>query len=330
MPQPYHTIKITCFIYLMVTLIAACHAQNHRLAKPDTASKNLPKMVKINKAINFITNIQLGHIYLEEVVAEVNNEHWTSFKMVLKTDVETHQILEQETFFNNKVENRLDQVEGGFNADLPVFMELELDTDNFHLLPKTGTNLAHYFDDLSAEAGLLQENSWNLLTAWQAHQLDPSIGGGVLKVGYQTVFTQPQNKVDALKRRGIVSKAIVTALIESQFPVHFNEEVQGFETKLMLENEIYTAFIKPNDADIAIEINILTDNPINDPADTAVLELIEKANQEITVGEFALNNNNQLHYFHYMKVSEEMVHPKWVTEMLLAGLSLMHHYHPVD
>ncbi|WP_264789334.1 hypothetical protein [Aureispira anguillae] len=288
------------------------------------------KNVKINKEIKFTTALKLGKIHLEEAIFEVVDNQWTSFKIILKTDVETNQILEEQTFFNNNVENRLDEVEGGFNTSLPVFMELTLDADNFHLLPETSVNLVDYFDNLSTGAGLLQENSWNLLMAWQAHQLDPSIGGGTLKVGYQTSFTKPKNKIDALKRKGIVSKAVVTALIENQFPVHFNDDTQGFETKLMLENKVYATLIKPNDDAVALTIILLYEDEVKVSDKASVLQLVEKANEEITIGEFALNHKNQFSYFHHMRVSEEMVNAKWVTEMLLAGLSLMHHYHTVD
>jgi hypothetical protein len=52
--------------------------------------------------------------------------------------------------------------------------------------------------------------------------------------------------------------------------------------------------------------------------------------KEIRIGEFSLTEENHLSYFHYMNVSNELVTPQWVTEMLLAGLSLIHHYHALD
>lgn len=324
------TFKTILLIGLIINIITSCHAQNSTLTKPSTSSENHPQMVRTNKEIKFITTLELGKTHLEEVLFEIADNNWTSLKIILKTDVETNRILEQHTFFNNKAENRLDEVEGGFNTSLPVFMELELDADNFHLLPDTSVDLTDYFDNLPTEAELLQENKWNLLSAWQAHQLDPSIGGGILKVGYQTCFTKPQNKIDALKRKGMVSKAVVTALIENQFPVHFNDDVQSFETTLMLENKTYTAIIKPDDNNVSLTINLLSEQKIKASDRVFALQVVEKANKEITIGELTLNENSQFCYFHYMKVSKEMINHQWVTEMLLAGLSLIHHYQTVD
>jgi len=287
--------------------------------------------VKINKAIEFTDALKIGSINLEEVVFERKDNEWISFKMILKIDYETNRILEQHAFFNNQIENRLEEVEGGFNTSLLVFMELLLDSDNFHLLPESSADFVDYFENLSASTGLLQENIWNLLIAWQEHRLDPSIGGGVLKVGYQTVFTEPKNKIDALKRQGIVSKAIVTALVENQFPVHFKEKIQGFETKLMLGGEVYTAVLKPNDKEVALTLILLDkESKIEAFNRESVIKLIEEINKEITIGEFLLTEENHLSYFHYMNVSPELVSPQWVTEMLLAGLSLIHHYHALD
>lgn len=332
MIQQWSRIKIIFLSCLVFRLITACHAQNKQLVEEYKMNNNqqMIEKVKINKAITFTTTLNVGDIYIEEAVFEVEDNQWKNFKLILKTDFETNQVLEQQMFFNNKIENRLDKVEGGFNASLPVFMEIELGAVNMHLLPNASTDLVGYFANILPNAGLLQENVWNLLMAWQEHPLDPSIGGGVLKVGYQTVFTKPQNKIDSLKRKGIVSKAVVTALIENQFPVHFNENKHGFELKLMLEGKVYNTLIKPDDAEIALTIVLLYEDVIQDSDKVSVLELIEKANKEITIGELLLNTENQFSYFHYMSISEDMVNHKWVTEMLLAGLSLIHHHHKND
>jgi hypothetical protein len=122
--------------------------------------------VKINKAIEFTAALKIGSINLEKVVFETKDNEWISFKMILKIDYETNRILEQHAFFNNQIENRLEEVEGGFNSSLPVFMELLLDSDNFHLLPESSADFVSYFENLSASTGLLQENIWNLLIAW--------------------------------------------------------------------------------------------------------------------------------------------------------------------
>jgi hypothetical protein len=98
-------------------------------------------------------------------------------------------------------------------------------------------------------------------------------------VGYQTVFTKPQNKIDALKRQGIVSKAVVTALVENQFPVHFKEKLQGFETKLMLGGEIYTAVLKPNDKEVALTLVLLDEEEkIEELNRESAIKLIEDIN----------------------------------------------------
>lgn len=282
--------------------------------------------VTINTPIAFRSEFAIGEIQLEEVMIQRTNNQWNSFNMKLTMDHSTHERLEGADFFHNKPENRLDTVEEGLNPDLNVYWEIALDSTHFHLLPPSDSNLKSYFRNLSKDDPLLQENLWKALFIWTEIALDPSIGG-VIKVGYKTKFSIPTNPIEALQRQGIVSKVIVTALIESKFPVSFDEISQSFKMNLKMENSMYRASIKPDNENIGLTVRLTHPTKVLPQNEVQAIELTQEINKEINLGEFSIEER-QFKYTHRMLVPKELATFQWVSETLLAGVSLIHHYSP--
>ena len=230
----------------------------------------MTKEVDIKSSIIFSAYGDLGRIELKKALLKEDDGRWSAGRFILETDAETMRRLENRGFFHNTPENRLEEVEGGFNNDLPVFLELELCTSKLALLPPPGPDvderLKAMLEAARPDSTLFHEDSWNALLIWQEHHLDPSIGGGVIKVGYRTVFSPPSSEVDRLKRRGLVSRTVVEALIENELPVRFEPEHQAFEVGLAVGEHTYTCRIRPDDEAIALSLTVVWPGEIPEEA----------------------------------------------------------------
>lgn len=266
---------------------------------------------------------------LIKITSQRKDEKWLSFKLLLHATSPNYKELERLSFFHNIHENRLDPIRKGFNStNLPVNIELKLSENALNLLPSSEDKLFEYFEELSNNHALLQEKLWKLLRVWIEIPLDASIGGGFLKSGYRTKFSAPVNRIDALKRQGAVSKAIVTALIENYIPVVFNDNSNKFEMQLQAGRDQYDVTLQPDNEEHAISMKLtLLNVPIEEPLEV-VEQRIKKANQQISLGEFRIENQ-QLTYVHLMKVEAALINHQWVYELLMSGITLTNHHKSV-
>jgi hypothetical protein len=237
---------------------------------------------------------------------------------VVETDPETASRIAARGWFHDTAENRLEEVQGGFNPDLPVMIELVARTPS---LPDADLSAA--VERLVSSEQLLREDAWNALEVWQEHRLDASIGGGVIKVGYRTVFSAPRNEIDALKRRGLVTRTIVEALIENGLPVHFEPQSQAFELGLAVGDSEYACQLRPDDAATGLMLTVTA----GEDARTAAHDVIDEVNAEVPAGAFELADGT-LRYVHEIRVDTPSVSESWVIETLRSGVSVIHHYAP--
>ena len=158
---------------------------------------------------------------------------------------------------------------------------------------------------------------------WQEHPVDQSIGGGVIKVGYRTVFSPPRNEIDALKRRGLVTRTIVEALIENGLPVRFEPQAEAFALGLAVGDSEYACQLRPDDAATGLMLTVTAGGGAREAAHA----VIDEINDELAAGAFELADGS-LRYVHEIRVDEPLVSDSWVIETLRAGVSVMHHYAP--
>ena len=248
-------------------------------------------------------------------------ERWTSVEAVVETDAGTAARLADREFFHNTPENRLEEVQGGFNADLPVMFELVLRPERLGALPPRDEDLGAWLAAADGGAELLREDAWNARLVWQEHRLDPSIGGGVIKVGYRTAFSPPRDEIDALKRRGRVTRTVVEALIENGIPVRYEDD--AFKVGLEVGDRAYPCRLRPDDAATSLTLTVSADAAPREGADGE----LEAVNRELPAGAFELADG-ELRYVHELRVDPALVSEGWVIETLRAGVSVMHHYAP--
>jgi hypothetical protein len=213
----------------------------------------------------------------------------TDTTLVIETDVETA----ERGLFHDTPERRLEAFDGGFNRDLPVLIELEPRGERPEPWPPSSTD----------------EADWNAREVWQEHELPAALGGGAIKAGYRTVFSAPRNEIDALKRRGPVTRTVVEALIENGIPVRF--EHGAFEFGLGVGDQEYGCWIRPNEQVVGFELTVLARGASGDP-DTPV-----------GVGRLEATEDG-LRYVHEIRVAPELVSEAWVIATIRAGVSVLH------
>jgi hypothetical protein len=253
---------------------------------------------------------------VEVRLASVRGERdgrWRSLTAIVETDVATA----ARGYFHDTPENRLEEVQGGFNTGLPVLIELALRDERLAALPPADEDLRTWLGSTAA-GELWREDAWNAVQVWQEHPLDPSIGGGAIKVGYRTVFSAPRNEIDRLKRRGPVSRTVVEALIESGIPVRFADD--AFEFGLGVGESAYQCRLRADDAATALSLSLSVQG---DAAPGAIADV----NRELPAGAFA-PGEGELRYVSEIRADPALVSPGWVIETLRAAVSIMHHYAP--
>ncbi|PRC93458.1 YbjN domain-containing protein [Solimicrobium silvestre] len=282
-------------------------------------------MTTIDSSIFFHSKSLIANFHLCELTYQQAEGKHNGISLKLRADHASYEKIETAAFFNNALENRLDIVEGGFNPDLNVFINIDLRQEHVHLLPTDQCDLTHYFQHMSKDDPLLQENFWNATFVWTEIHLSPTIGGGVIKVGYKTRFSTPANRIDLIKRQGSVSKAITTALIENNFPVYFDDASQCFALILKMEDAHYHTTITPDNQHSAMSIQLAYTIDIPPHKETQAIDLLSDINKEIIFGEFFIEKQ-KLTYCHAIQVAEELISDQWVSGALLASGSVMHHY----
>jgi hypothetical protein len=232
---------------------------------------------------------------------------------IVETDTQTA----ARGLFHDTPENRLEEVEGGFDADLPVLIDLALRPEWRESLPDPQADI----DQWLAGSELLRDDAWNARVVWQEHALPPALGGDAMKVGYCTVFSPPRNEIDRLKRRGPVTRTVVEALIENGLPVRLEAERDSFELGLGVGASEYSCRLEPDEATTGITLTVIASgNPRGRDA-------IAEVNHEVPAGLFEADDG-ALRYVHELRVDPALVSEAWVMQTLRAGVSVMHHYAP--
>lgn len=266
-------------------------------------------------------------LYLKSEGAE-----WSACHLILKTDLDTWKKAEQKDVFNNSIENRLITKEVKFNAEKPLLVEIALRPEKLGLLPspadEMGEKVMAFLSTLPDNSPeLMTENSWLALEVWQEHQLDPSIGGRIIKNGYRTVWSPPKNQIEKIKRLGPVSKTIVEAFIENNLPVRYNEATETFELKLAAGSQEYACFVKGDNQEIALSIGLVLEPEVPAGTEARVLDYLDEANRELAMGQFVLDNQ-QVWYRNTLQVSPELLNYTFVIETLLMSVTIMQHNAP--
>lgn len=233
----------------------------------------------------------------------------------LAATVETDTQTAARGLFHDTPENRLEEVEGGFDAALPVLIDLELRPEWRASLPDTQADIGPWL----AGSELLRDDAWNARVVWQEHKLPPALGGDAMRVGYRTVFSPPRNEIDQLKRRGPVTQTIVEALVENGIPVRFEAELDSFEFRLGVGPTEYTCRLRPDEDTTGLELTVIARGTPGDP------KTIAEVNGEVPAGVFEVVDC-ALRYVHELRVDPSLVNEAWVMETLRAGVSVMHHY----
>lgn len=230
---------------------------------------------------------------------------------VVETDAETA----GRGLFHDTPENRLDAFELGFDRASRVLIELELRPEWHAALPPAGADLGAWAAELPVE--LLREDAWNAREVWQERPLHESIGGGSIRVGYRTVFAAPRDEIDALKRRGSVTRTVVEALIENGLPVRF--EAGAFEFALAVDDRGYRCRLTVDEEAASLALTVFADGV------EVSGEAIEVANQQLLTGAFERDGDG-LSFVYEIAVDPPMASESWVIETLRAGVSVMHHF----
>lgn len=256
--------------------------------------------------------------------------HWASCHLLLKTDSTTYARLEQNHFFGNFPENRLETLEISFNETLPVFFKIELRQEKLAILPPPKSGRTE--DTLAAFSGkapedLFSEESWYVLQVWQEHPLDPSIGGGNIKVGYRTIWSPPENEIDWLKRRGNVSRTVVEAFIENGLPVHFDREIEAFKLVLTVGTWEYPCYVYPGDPKSTLSVEVEFPFPIPEKVKPEISALLDQINAEIILGCFELEVQTIL-YRNSIQIDRVLLNHNFILETLKVGVTMMHHNTP--
>ncbi len=239
------------------------------------------------------------------ILTRVRGTTWSDFVAVVQTDAASA----ARGCFHDTPENRLEELEGGFNAAMPVWIELAPRPDLVAALPDLSRTSA---EQLISDGELAREDAWNALQVWQEHPL----AGTVIKAGYRTVFSAPANDIDALKRRGRVTRTVVDALIENRLPVHFDQRAQAFRVGFTVGERTYTCHLEPDDEATALSLTV-EGPPVGDAQVDAINRGLLSGAVEIVDG--------HLRYSLDVRADPSLVNESWVIETLRAGVSVTHH-----
>lgn len=281
----------------------------------------------VDQPIAFLPSIDHSIIVLEQISAEKTRDGWVDLVLDLRTDYTTYTLLEQRNSFNNLPENRLESMDSPFTDTLPVHLTVALKKNCHYLLPDTQTDLAAHFQELATDAPLLQEKRWEVLSVLQQEELPEAEGGAVLvQSGYRTRSTQPSDEAEALKKSGPVSRAVVEALQEQNFPVYYSDTKQAFEIDVALGDHNYKVLLAPHDIHFTLSLTVFHQQVLETAHLTAASTSLRSINAELSLGDFSINNNH-FTFFQFMKVPREFLHRDWVNETMAVALELCQKYY---
>ncbi len=295
--------------------------------------QNRMREYSVSEAVVFYAGGQVMPVQLCSASLEQDGARWASCRLIISADPATGAQLEQLNAFGNAPEQRLEKFEASFSDALPIMFELVLRTDLLPLIPPPAEDALHSDSAIIAILTqrqplpqLLEESAWRVSQVWQEHRLDPSIGGGVMKIGYRTKWSTPRNEIDRLKRRGPVTKMVVEMLIENSLPVHFNAQTGAFELMLSAGDQSYISLLRPmDDAGVLnVEVELPVDMPADEEGRARCVAELAAINAEITVGAFQLQGDRVWH-IHSFRLDGPFYDQSLVMEMIRAGVTLMRH-----
>lgn len=180
----------------------------------------------------------------------------TNVILTLQLEGESALAVEAAGYFNNAVSGRVRPPATGFDRHKPLFFELALRQNELDAY--SGYTAADYAAILRGDqpmlTPLLVESVWNTLMVWQETQLDASIGGGVIKYGYKTHWTHPENDIERIRRRGPVSEVMIQAFIENSWPVRLAEDGETLILDLTVTEKPFRCHLIADDADTVASV----------------------------------------------------------------------------
>ncbi|KAI9130799.1 hypothetical protein [Acaryochloris sp. CCMEE 5410] len=232
-------------------------------------------------------------LHLLRLVAQINDENWSAVSVVLECAPVIAARGEELSWFHNRPESRLDWQNRPFLEDLPVRMEIALRPEYYPHLPCPSSDAVQHLTDLFViepppSPELFDDTVWNAIQLWQEYPIDPSIGGGTMRVGYRTAFSVFTDEVDRLRRRGPVSRIIVDALIESGIPISWIEEDSVFAVTLYAEDRGYLCRIRPNESSSGITVNVEWIEQLSDAGVSKLSSHIAVADTDLVFGSLTL------------------------------------------
>lgn len=232
-------------------------------------------------------------LHLLRLVAQINDGNWSAVSVVLECDPVIAARGEELSWFHNRLESRLDWQNRPFLEDLPVRMEIALRPEYYPRLPYPSSDAVQHLTDLFViepppSPELFDDAAWNAIQLWQEYPVDPSIGGGTMRVGYRTAFSAFTDEVDRLRRRGPVSRIIVDALIESGIPISWIEEDSVFTVTLYAEDRGYLCRIRPNESSYGITVSVEWIEQLSDAGVSKLSSHIAVADTDLVFGSLTL------------------------------------------
>ncbi|ABW25857.1 hypothetical protein [Acaryochloris marina] len=232
-------------------------------------------------------------LHLLRLVAQINDENWSAVSVVLECAPVIAARGEELSWFHNRLESRLDWQNRPFLEDLPVRMEIALRPEYYPRLPCPSSDAVQRLTDLFViepppSPELFDDAVWNAIQLWQEYPIDPSIGGGTMRVGYRTAFSMFTDEVDRLRRRGPVSRIIVDALIESGIPISWIEEDPVFTVTLYAEDRGYLCRIRPNESSSGITVSVEWIEQLSDAGVAKLSSHIAVADTDLVFGSLTL------------------------------------------
>jgi hypothetical protein len=257
---------------------------------------------------------------------------WTSCRLQLEVAGSAWEASMRDQFFGDTPENRLGGEDIEFDRALPLHIEIGLRPEYLSLLPAPDAAgmsgvIAALSQSRAAENPLFDQDAWRALQVWQEHALDPSIGGGVLKLGYRTTWSPIRDTVDMLKRRGPVSRTMVEAFIEHGLPVHFEPDADALTVILRAGERAYSCLVSANDAASALDVRVALGAAVPKEAESAVTAAVARINEDLLLGDFTLDGGT-VRYHARLEVEGPLLNEELVIQSLRAAVSLVHGYAP--
>ena len=251
----------------------------------------------------------------------------TRCALVGTTDLVTYRTIANRGYFEDSPANRLGVTEAEFSSERPLYLRLGLTEKGWTAVTeqRATAHLIERFRSPSPDDPLSEGSSWRLEEAWQELRMDESIGGGLIRVGYRTVWSEPTGEVDRLRRRGPVSAAVVEALIENGLPVRYRPKSDDYEVELTVGPEAYPAHLEPLDAESGLRITVeLGEIAPGSPA-SDVAQAVSAVNERLLQGGFAADGG-RVSFVSHIEANPDFVGAPFVFQALRAAISVAHQF----